>query len=292
MKLERGTTVLELLNRATQLQRKKSIADDYQAKVFNLLMKNMTYYSPSSFDDFWEWLEQNMNLELYKDLKMLYVGSCPGHIWIQRPRVSQLNIEIIDQSLLNVKFAQQRMLANNFLVPIHHMCDTQLKYESHTFDCVFSRIAFQVQTIDEQMKSLNEAQRVLRPKGIHYILVNESGPLDTLYQLMREFDDTIQIINNYEATIIDTHYCLNKLYEEVELKDYEASHLIHDAKQCMTLFLTYEDSNFIEYVVKRHLGKRFNEFLQNKIQTQGSINLKRKYRLFKCENKKKQLGQF
>ncbi len=282
---------MAVLNRRIQSQRKKYISDDYQAKVLNLVMKHMTYYSASNFSDFFEWIVENMHFEPYKNLKILDIGSCFGQSWVRHPKISQLNIEVVDQALLNIKLAQQQILTNNFLVPIRHMCYTQLNYDSHIFDCVISKIAFEVQTIEEQIKSLREAQRVLRPKGVHYILVNEQGPLDTLYQLMKEFDDNIQAINNYQTTIIDTHYYLSKLYEEVELKDYEVNHLIHDAEQCMTLFLSYEDSNFIEYIVKRHLGKQFNEFLQNKLQMQGAIIFKRKYQLFKCKNKKKQLRQ-
>ena len=55
------------------------------------------------------------------------------------------------------------------------------------------------------------------------------------------------------------------LYENVDSIEGEANHLIRDVKQCMSLFLSYEDQNYINYIVKRHLGKQFNEFLDNEV---------------------------
>ena len=66
------------------------------------------------------------------------------------------------------------------------------------------------------------------------------------------------------------------LYEQIDVTEYEANHLIRDVKQCMSLFLSYEDENYINYIVKRHLGKQFNEFLEMKFKTQRSHYFKEK----------------
>lgn len=259
---------------------------NHEVKILKMFMKYMAYYSNPEFAEFKNWIQNNTKFELYQGLKVLDIGTCLKEVWIDHPEVEGFDLEIIDQSLLNVNFAKKRLLAKRANISIRQMEYTNLIYENYTFDRIFSKIAFQIQTGEEQIESLREASRVLKPTGIHYILVNEQNLISNLYQLINEFNHEFDIIDPYQKHQIDINQQLAALYDEIEVTEHEANHLVRDVKQCMSLFLSYEDQNYMDCIVKRHLGKQFNEFLEMKFKTQGPIILKRKYRLFKCKNKK------
>ena len=265
---------------------------NHELKILNMFIKYMAYYSDTELTAFTDWIENNTKFELYQDLKVLHIGTCLKEVWTHQLQVERFEIEIIDQSLLNVNVTKKKLMDTGINISIGQMEYTNLIYESYTFDRVFSKIAFQLQSAEQQIESLNEASRVLKPTGIHYILVNEQSLISSLYQLMNEFSNEFNIIDPYQKHQIDIDQQLKMLYEQIDVTEYEANHLIRDVKQCMSLFLSYEDENYINYIVKRHLGKQFNEFLEMKFKTQGPIILKRKFRLFKCKNKKNQLKQF
>ena len=266
--------------------------ENHELKILNMFIKYMAYYSDTELTAFTDWIENNTKFELYQDLKVLHIGTCLKEVWTHQLQVERFEIEIIDQSLLNVNVTKKKLMDTGINISIGQMEYTNLIYESYTFDRVFSKIAFQIQSAEEQIESLNEASRVLKPAGIHYILVNEQSLISSLYQLMNEFSNEFNIIDPYQKHQIDIDQQLKMLYEQIDVTEYEANHLVRDVKQCMSLFLSYEDENYINYIVKRHLGKQFNEFLEMKFKTQGPIILKRKFRLFKCKNKKNQLKQF
>ena len=273
-------------------KRNVSMMENHELKILNMFIKYMAYYSDTELTAFTDWIENNTKFELYQDLKVLHIGTCLKEVWTHQLQVERFEIEIIDQSLLNVNVTKKKLMDTGINISIGQMEYTNLIYESYTFDRVFSKIAFQLQSAEQQIESLNEASRVLKPTGIHYILVNERNLISSLYQLMNEFSNEFNIIDPYQKHQIDIDQQLKMLYEQIDVTEYEANHLIRDVKQCMSLFLSYEDENYINYIVKRHLGKQFNEFLEMKFKTQGPFILKRKFRLFKCKNKKNQLKQF
>ena len=273
-------------------KRNVSMMENHELKILNMFIKYMAYYSDTELTAFTDWIENNTKFELYQDLKVLHIGTYLKEVWTHQLQVERFEIEIIDQSLLNVNVTKKKLMDTGINISIGQMEYTNLIYESYTFDRVFSKIAFRLQSAEQQIESLNEASRVLKPTGIHYILVNEQSLISSLYQLMNEFSNEFNIIDPYQKHQIDIDQQLKMLYEQIDVTEYEANHLIRDVKQCMSLFLSYEDENYINYIVKRHLGKQFNEFLEMKFKTQGPIILKRKFRLFKCKNKKNQLKQF
>lgn len=269
--------------------KRKSMIDDYEAKILATYMKYMIYYPNGNLINSSNLLGNLIQFELYKDMKILDIGACFGKNWCLYPKISQLNLEIVDQSLLNIKVTQQKLSDKGTMTRVRQMDYTALEYDSHFFDRVISKIGFQMQSIEEQRAALKEANRVVKAKGTHYVVVKEQSLKDGLYQLMIDFDHQIQIKDPFSTEIIEVEPYLETLYENVNSIEGEADYLIYDDKQCIALFLTCEDPNYIDYIVKRHLGQQFSKFLQAKFESQGTIVLKQKYKVFKCQNKKKQL---
>lgn len=236
-------------------KRNVSMMDNHEVKILKMFMKYMAYYSNAEFTAFRNWIENNTKFELYQDLKVLDIGTCLRELWIHHLQLERFELEIIDQSLLNVNVTKKRLIAKGSNIAIHQMEYTNLVYKNYTFDRVFSKIAFQIQTPEEQIESLKEASRVLKPAGVHYILVNEQNLISSLYQLINEFNYEFAVIDPYQKYQIDINQQLTALYDEIEVAEYEADHLVRDVKQCMSLFLSYEDQNYMDYIVKRHLGK-------------------------------------
>lgn len=64
-------------------------------------------------------------------------------------KVSELNLETVDQSLLNIKLKQKKLLAKGVTTPVRQMDYAALQYDSHFFERVISKIGFQIQSIEE-----------------------------------------------------------------------------------------------------------------------------------------------
>lgn len=227
-------------------KRNFSSKEIHEVKILNLFMKYMVYYSDQELNDFRNWIENKTKFELYQGLKVLDIGPCLGGLWIHHPQLERFELEIINQSLISVKAIKKNLLAKGANIVTRQMEYTNLIYENYTFDRIFSKISFQIQTAEEQFESLKEASRVLKATGIHYILVNEQSLISSLYQLIKEFNHEFDIINPYQKYQIDIEQQLAVFYDEIEVTEYEGDHFVRDVKQCMDLFLSYEDQNYID----------------------------------------------
>lgn len=272
-----------------QISYVKNDVEIQETKVLNMFCKYTSYHpdlEPSYVEG---WMDKNINIDLKKGMNILHIGSIYEEFLTMYSEVKNLNIEVIDHSLLRIQQLQKKLKSLGSHISAKQMDDTNLDYESYRFDCVISKIVFQFQSIEKQIQSLKEASRVLSADGNHHVLVNEQGFINSLYDIMQEFDSTIKINNSSKENLSNLFECLEDLYDDIEIVTYEAEHFIYDAKQFINLFLIWNDSNYINGIVKKHLGKQFHEFIELKIKNQGPIVLKQHCKLYKCSQKKKSL---
>ena len=260
-----------------------------ETKVLNMF-SNYTFDHPDLKPVYVEdWIDKNINIDLKKGMKILHIGSIYHEFLTMYSEAKNINIEVIDHSLLRINRLQKKLKSLGAHISAKQKDDTNLEYESHQFDCVISKIIFQFKSIEKQIQSLKEASRVLSADGNHHVLINEQRFINSLYEMMQEFDNTIEINNTSKENLSNISQCLESLYDDIEIVTYEAEHFIYDAKQFINLFLIYNDSSYINGIVKKHLGKQFHEFIELKIKNQGPIVLKQHCKLYKCSQKKKSL---
>ena len=111
--------------------------ENHELKILNMFIKYMAYYSDTELTAFTDWIENNTKFELYQDLKVLHIGTCLKEVWTHQLQVERFEIEIIDQSLLNVNVTKKKLMDTGINISIGQMEYTNLIYESYTFDRVF-----------------------------------------------------------------------------------------------------------------------------------------------------------
>jgi phosphatidylethanolamine/phosphatidyl-N-methylethanolamine N-methyltransferase len=80
------------------------------------------------------------------------------------PYLSQGNLYIgADVTYAMLKRAKQKILESNLNIVLHQADVTQLPYSNHCFDIVIMHLILAV--VSEPQKALDEANRVLKPKG-------------------------------------------------------------------------------------------------------------------------------
>lgn len=129
--------------------KRKSLIDGYEAKFLNTYMKYMIYYPNFKLTNISKLLGSKIHFEIYKDMKILDIRVCFGFNWCFHLKVSELNLETVDQSLLNIKLTQKKLLAKGVTTPVRQMDYAALQYDSHFFERVISKIGFQIQSIEE-----------------------------------------------------------------------------------------------------------------------------------------------
>jgi len=268
-----------------QVPHRKNDVEFQETKMVNMFC-NYTSYQKIHLED---WIDKNINIDFKEGMKILHIGSIYQEFLSMYSDVMKLNIEVIDHSILRIHQLQKKIKSLGAYISAKQMDYTNLEYESYRFDCVISKIIFQFQSVEKQIQSLQEASRVLNTDGNHYVLLDEQSMINSLYEVMKEFNDDIQINDSSKENLSNISECLENLYDDIEIETYETDHFVYDAKKLTNLFLIYDDSNYINEIVKKHLGKQFHEFIEQKIKNQGPIVLKQHCKLYKCSQKKKSL---
>ena len=122
--------------------KRKSLIDDYEAKNLNTYMKYMIYYPNFNLTNISKLLGSKIHFEIYKDMKILDIGVCFGFNWCFHPKVSEFNLEIVDQSLLNIKLTQKKLLAKGVTIPVRQMDYAALQYDRHFLIVSFQKLVF------------------------------------------------------------------------------------------------------------------------------------------------------
>ena len=260
-----------------------------ETKFVNKFCNYISYHPELKTSHLEDWIDKNINIDFKEGMKILHIGSIYQEFLTMYSEMMNFNIEVIDHSVLRIHQLQKKLKSLGAHISTKQMDYTNLEYESYRFDCVISKIVFQFESLQKQTQSLQEASRVLNTDGNHYVLMNEPSMINSLYEIMKEFKDSIQINNSSKERLLNISECLENLYDNIEIVTYETDHFVYDAKQLINIFLIYNDSNYIDEIVKKHLGKQFHEFIEQKIKTQGPIALKRYCHLYKCSQKKKSL---
>ena len=104
--------------------------ENHELKILNMFIKYMAYYSDTELTAFTDWIENNTKFELYQDLKVLHIGTSLKEVWTHQLQVERFEIEIIDQSLLNVNVTKKKLMDTGINISIGQMEYTNLIYES------------------------------------------------------------------------------------------------------------------------------------------------------------------
>lgn len=285
--------MLTLVNCWSRIGRKvpriKNDVEIEEIKMLNRFCNDTSYHPELKRSHFEEWVNKNINIDFKRQIKVLHIGTVYQEFLTMYSEMVKANIEVIDHSILRIHQIQKKLKSLGSRISARQMDYTKLEYVNHQFDYVISEIVFQFQSIEKQIQSLQEVNRVLNTNGNHYVLLNEQGIISGFYEIMKEFNHNIKINKCSKENLSNISECLENLYDNIEVEKYETEYFIYDVTQFMNLSLIYNDSNYINEVVKKHLGKQFHEFIELKIKKQGPIVLKQKYKLYKCSEKKKTL---
>lgn len=220
------------------------------------------------------WLFEQIDFS--KVYRLLEVGCGNGKLWSER-KIDLRNREIFltDASKGMVDEVRKRMGQDfNCLV-----ADVQsIPFKDDYFDALIANhVLFYAQSMETSMK---EIRRVLKPGGILYCSTYGKNHMKEITDLVKEFDDSIELSENSLAGqfgLENGKDILSPYFDQIEKRVYEDSLRINKAQP------------LIDYIMSCHgnqneiLGPQlsdFKKFIQDKISKKGYIEITKEAGLF------------
>ena len=130
---------------------------------------------------------------------------------------------------------------------------------------------------------LCEIDRVLSADGTFYCTTYGKGHMKEITELVQEFDKRIRLseIDLYEIFGLENGYdILSKVFTNVELKLYDDKLIVDEVEPLLEYILSCH-GNQSEIIGDRQL--EFKQFLQNKMNENGYIEIQKKAGMFVCK---------
>ncbi len=229
-----------------------------------------------------EWLYHQMQFQNGK--RILELGCGNGELWTyaNEQDLKDKTIYLTDLSAGMVEDVQKRMQEmkkGNFL---YQIADCQnIPFEKEMFQAVIANhMLFYVKNMD---MALMEIRRVLSENGIFYCTTYGREHMREITELVQEFDSRIQLaeIELHEIFGLENgEEILRRQFHSVELKLYEDKLIIDEVEPLLQYILSCH-GNQSEFLSNRQL--EFKEFLQDKMNEKGFIEIRKQAGLFICE---------
>jgi ubiquinone/menaquinone biosynthesis C-methylase UbiE len=244
-------------------------SSNYSARIF-------LHYKFSSNKNSWPlWLFDNINK--IENAKVLEIGCGNGLFWkINSDRIPEnWNITLTDFSDGMLKDAEKNIGKGNGNIKYEVMDAEKIPYDSNSFDIIFAN--HMLYHITDRRKGLSEIRRVLKDDGIFYATTMESGYMKELTDILREFRSlppidkrTGGVIENF--SLQNGEEQLKEFFGNVELKIYKNSLVIIDAEPLVDYAISLNNITPGRILLHEDTKAKFAEFVQEKININGSID--------------------
>ena len=272
----------QILNLIHMTSMEHSIIDHYKNTV-NLDVRIGLHSRFSQNEIPWfKWVYDNLKLSHIDHVLELGCGN--GELWsyASEEALQDKTIYLTDLSSGMVEDVQRRIqdsLKSNFL---YQVVDCQnIPFEKGMFQAVIANhMLFYAKNMEQ---ALEEIHRVLSPEGTFYCTTYGRGHMREITDLVQEFDKRIRLseIDLYEIFGLENgHDILSNHFKEIDLHFYEDKLIVDEVEPLLEYILSCH-GNQGEILADKQL--EFKQFLQDKMNERGFIEIQKKAGLFICK---------
>ncbi|MDO5291413.1 MAG: MerR family transcriptional regulator [bacterium] len=275
----------EILKLIHMCSTEKSLVEQYKDET-NLDIRISFHEKCSTNKQGWfSWIFNQFNLKSNTDILELGCGN--ARLWsnLKMNKYKNMKIYLTDRSEGMIKDA------SNYIEGIHNKYSTNfifekvdcmnIPYSKNSFDMVIANhMLFYVENISH---ALSKIQNVMKKNAIFYCSTYGKNHMIEITMLVKEFDPKIVLSDTplYERFGIENGMrILSEEFSHVELRMYEDELLVKEAEPLMMYILScHGNQNDILY----RRQDDFKDFLQKKIEEQGTIHITKEAGLFICK---------
>lgn len=268
--------ITELIN-LTNIDQK--IVEQYKSS-FNLNVRINLHNQFSTNPIGWfNWIFQHID---FKNItRLLEIGSGNGQLWEDK-KVNLRNRDIYLSDISQGMVSDLKKKLNNSRDFSYLVIDCEsIPFKDGYFDAVVANhVLFYVKHLDI---GLSEINRVLNENGRLYCTTYGSNHMKEITELVKEFDPRIELSNVvlYENFGLDNgEKILKKYFKYVEKIVYDDQLIVNDALSLVNYILSCH-GNQNDYILEHY--QEFIDFIENKINTLGSIKITKESGLFICK---------
>jgi ubiquinone/menaquinone biosynthesis C-methylase UbiE len=224
--------------------------------------------------DFHMWVFDQ--LKLAEDSQVLELGCGPGSLW--RPNLARIpsgwQITLTDFSPGMLAEARANLAGAPRFV-FEHADAQALPFADAQFDAVIAN--HMLYHVPDRAKAFGEIRRVLRPAGRFYAATNGENHLREMYELVQQFDSTIQLWNRMTFRLEGGAAELAPFFSQVRLYRYESALVVTEAEPLVA---------FVASTIGAELtGARrvaFTQLVEERIAADGAIHITKDTGLFEA----------
>src|SRR3954470_19921346 len=224
--------------------------------------------------DFHMWVFDQ--LKLGPDSRVLELGCGPGSLW--RPNLARIpagwQIMLTDFSPGMLAEARAN-LAGDHPFAFEHADAQALPFADAQFDAVIAN--HMLYHVPDRAKAFGEIRRVLRPAGRFYAATNGENHLREMYELVQQFDSTIELWNRMTFRLEGGAAELGPFFSQVRLHRYESELVVTEAEPLVA---------FVASTIGAELtGARrtaFTQLVEERIAADGAIHITKDTGLFEA----------
>lgn len=280
----------QILNLIHMTSMEHALIDHYKNTVnLDVRIELHRRYSQNPIPWF-DWLYQQISFRNAE--RILELGCGNGELWAcaNKQDLQDKTVYLTDISSGMVEDVQKRMTENNLGDFLYQMADCQnIPFEKNMFQVVIANhVLFYAKNMGQ---ALSEIERVMTEDGIFYCTTYGKGHMREITELVQEFDSRIQLseIALYEIFGLENgKEILEKQFNSVELELYEDELIVDEVEPLLDYILSCH-GNQSEILSTRQL--EFKQFLQEKMNEKGFIEIQKCAGLFKCSNKNKKIAE-
>lgn len=271
----------QILNLIHMTSMEHAVIDHYKNAVnLDVRIGLHSRYSQNPIPWF-DWLHRQISLDGAE--RILELGCGNGELWLHADenKTHGKTVYLTDLSAGMVEDAQKRLQETGKGNFIYQVVDCQsIPLENRMFQYVIANhVLFYVKNIDV---ALSEIKRVLDRGGVFYCTTYGSIHMKGMTDLVQEFDSRLQLaeVNLYEVFGLENgEQILKSHFASVELKLYEDELIIDEVEPLLDYILSCH-GNQGEILSSRQ--QEFKEFLQKKMNENGTIRIQKKAGIFIC----------
>ena len=150
-----------------------------------------------------------------------------------------------------------------------------IQFEDNTFDMILAN--HMLYHVPDRIKALSEISRVLKNDGAFYATTMQSGYMSELWQIIREYR-SVQSAKGGSNSVIDNFSLQNgeeqlrEFFIDVDLRIYKNTLIITEAAPLADYVVSLNNIIPGKIVLQENMKEEFIEFIQKKIDIEGSIN--------------------
>jgi ubiquinone/menaquinone biosynthesis C-methylase UbiE len=224
--------------------------------------------------DFHRWVFDQ--LKLAPESRVLELGCGPGSLW--RPNLDRVpagwQITLTDFSPGMLEEARAN-LANGHAFAFEQADAQAIPFADAAFDAVIAN--HMLYHVPDRPKAFAEIRRVLRPSGRFYAATNGEAHLQEIYDLIRQFDSTVDLWDRTAFRLEEGAAELAPYFSQVMLHRYPSALVVTEAEPLVAFV-----ASFAGDALAGARRAEFTRFIEQRLVADGAIHITKDTGLFEA----------